>query len=64
MDSRMARHRAGDGAKLIAAITKAGIGFVVARTWAGDRNFERQLKRRKKSRELCPICREERRKNG
>lgn len=38
----------------------AGIGFVVARTWEGDRTFERKLKRRKDAPKLCPICREER----
>src|ERR1700677_1755041 len=56
-EKRLACHRKGQGAKLMAAIAKAGIEFKVARTWdTGDRNFERKLKNRKKSSELCPIC--------
>lgn len=31
--------------------------FRVARTWRGDRNFERRLKNRKNAPRLCPICR-------
>jgi predicted GIY-YIG superfamily endonuclease len=59
LDSRIATHRAGNGARLIAVISAAGIGFTVARTWTGDRNFERRLKRRKDAPRLCPICREQ-----
>lgn len=55
---RLDHHRRGSGAKLPAAVVKAGYDFVVARTWEGaDKNFERRLKNRKNSRELCPICR-------
>jgi hypothetical protein len=28
----------------------------VARTWQGDRKFERQLKNRKHTPRLCPVC--------
>jgi predicted GIY-YIG superfamily endonuclease len=57
LDQRIARHRAGDGARLVEVAAAAGIGFVVARTWPGDRTLERSLKRRKASPRLCPICR-------
>ena len=41
-------------------IAAAGIGWKVVRTWAGDRAFERRLKRRKNTpRRLCPVCRGE-----
>ena len=53
---RLARHRAGNGSKLVRAFLQSGIDFVVARTWKGNRNKERRLKKRKKSRQLCPIC--------
>lgn len=57
LTKRLAHHRKGSGSKLMAAVAKAGIGFCVARIWPdGDRNFERKLKNRKKSSELCPYC--------
>ena len=54
--ARIAEHRAGRGARLVEVIMQAGIDFVVARTWEGDRNTERRLKNRKGSPRLCPIC--------
>jgi len=58
VEARIARHRAGNGARLVEVITQAGIGFTVARVWpAGNRAFERKLHRRKASPRLCPICR-------
>lgn len=47
------------GARLCAAWNAAGITWRVARTWRGTRQLERQLKNRKKSRQLCPYCRGE-----
>ncbi len=59
LESRIDRHRRGDGSRLLRAVTAAGIGWKVVRTWPdGDRNFERKLKNRKKASELCPVCRE------
>ena len=57
LEARIATHRAGRGARLIEVVTAAGIGFVIARTWAGGRDLERRLKNRKNSPRLCPICR-------
>jgi predicted GIY-YIG superfamily endonuclease len=51
LDARLAQHRAGNGARLMEVITDAGIAWRVARTWNGDRKFERQLKRLKVTRE-------------
>lgn len=53
---RLAQHRRGDGAKLMAAINRAGIDFKVARIWRGGRTLERQLKKRHSGVRLCPIC--------
>lgn len=57
-DERIAEHRAGTGARLLAVIREAGIGFHVARVWTGaTRDDERALKDRKSSAKLCPLCR-------
>ena len=65
LDSRIADHRAGLGARLLEVITADGIGFTVARTWeAGDRKLERRLKNRKRAACLCPCCDPERAKRN
>lgn len=57
LDKRVEYHRSGRGSKLLKAVMKKGIEFSVVRIWGeGDRNFERKLKNRKKSSQLCPIC--------
>ena len=54
---RTAQHRSGNGARLMEVVASAGIAWKVVRTWAGDRRFERTLKRRKNTpRRLCPVC--------
>jgi hypothetical protein len=56
-EKRIQCHRSGRGANLLKVIAHAGIGFDVVRTWPeGDRNFERKLKNRKNSSQLCPLC--------
>jgi predicted GIY-YIG superfamily endonuclease len=65
LDQRMECHRRGDGAKLMRAVSKAGIPWKVVRTWPdGDRNFERKLKNRHKSQDFCPICKEAKKRGG
>lgn len=60
LKKRIAHHRKGTGAKLLAAAVERGINFDVARTWKNaDGHFERKLKNRKKARLLCPTCRQE-----
>lgn len=54
---RLAEHQAGQGARLMAAVATAGVGFALAGTWEGDRTLERALKRRHGSPRLCPLCR-------
>ncbi len=61
---RLARHRAGNGARLVQVCAEHGIDFILARIlrftqdrlWEGGREKERELKRQKNGRKLCPIC--------
>ena len=48
--------RIGKGSVLMGAVNTAKIPWFLARTWQGDRNFERSLHNYKKSHRLCPIC--------
>jgi hypothetical protein len=59
--SRLARHAAGDGARLLAVVHQAGITWQLARVWPGSRERERQLKRQGGASRRCPLCRAERR---
>jgi hypothetical protein len=52
----MAAHEAGRGARLVAVIAAAGIGFTVASTVPGDRTLERAIKRAGGATRYCPIC--------
>jgi predicted GIY-YIG superfamily endonuclease len=56
LEARLADHRSGQGARLMAVIKDAGLTFEIVRTWSGDRAFERKLKRRKNTPTLCPEC--------
>jgi predicted GIY-YIG superfamily endonuclease len=57
LQARIAAHEHGNGAKLMAAIARNDIKWVVARVWLdGDRTLERRLKMRKNGPALCPIC--------
>lgn len=59
LTARLARHAAGDGARLLAVVHAAGITWRLARTWDGPRARERQIKRAGAAR-YCPLCRTER----
>lgn len=55
--SRLAHHRHGTGARLLAACNSVGIEYDIARTWEGEgRDFERKLKRCKNAARYCPVC--------
>lgn len=56
LPARLAAHATGHGARLIAVITAAGIGFTVARTVAGDRHLERAIKNAGGAVRYCPVC--------
>ena len=55
--ARLAEHRDGSGARIMQAVKERGFTFECVRTWPGGRQAERKLKRRKKARQLCPVCR-------
>jgi hypothetical protein len=59
LGQRLVEHIGGHrtGSKLVAAVVARGIGVRIARLWRGGHGLELRLKRRKKSRQLCPICR-------
>ena len=55
--ARLACHQQGRGARLMAAVSAAGIPWRVARKWeGGTRAFERKLHNRKGTPLLCPHC--------
>ena len=65
LNARLAEHRAGRGARLLAVIGEAGIGWQVARTWEdATRNDESKLKHAKMTPRLCPLCNADALKRG
>ena len=56
LEARLARHAAGQGARLMAVVKEAGIEWELARTWPGGRARERQLKRQGDAARMCPLC--------
>jgi hypothetical protein len=56
LDTRLAEHKAGHGARLLAVVHAAGIGWTLARTWPGSRIRERQIKRQGGASRCCPMC--------
>jgi hypothetical protein len=53
---RLAAHGTSHGSPLLLAARQAGITWELARTWAGTRARERQLKRQGSARRRCPLC--------
>jgi len=56
LPARLERHAAGLGARMLAVCRERGITWRLARTWQGDRSFERWLKRKKGASWFCPLC--------
>jgi predicted GIY-YIG superfamily endonuclease len=56
MAARLAKHETGAGARLLAVVHAAGIGWQLARTWPGGRTRERQIKRQGGASRCCPLC--------
>lgn len=57
LDARLWHHRNGTGARLLAVVRQAGIGWQVARTWQNvDRHYERALKKQGGASRRCPLC--------
>jgi len=53
---RLAEHEAGRGARLLAVVREAGIGWQLARLWPGGQARERQIKRQGGHARKCPLC--------
>jgi putative endonuclease len=56
LDQRLAQHRDGTGARILAVAVERGIGFDVVRTWPGGREVERALKAHHNAPKWCPRC--------
>ena len=57
LQTRIAEHQRGAGARITQVAVERGIGLEVVRTWPGGRQEERRLKNRKAAPRLCPVCR-------
>jgi predicted GIY-YIG superfamily endonuclease len=63
LEERIADHKSGKGAKILAHLAKVGIPFKVVKTWENETgHFEQKLKRQKNSRHHCPNCGKRKRK--
>lgn len=56
LEARLQAHRSGNGARLMEVVSELGIGWTLARTWQGERDVGRRLKRQHNSPRFCPIC--------
>lgn len=61
LDARLARHKSGNGARLMEVIAQHGITWQLARLWHCEtlqeaHELERRLKRWSGSAQFCPIC--------
>src|SRR6266704_2163949 len=56
LETRLAAHSRGQGARLLAVIRAHGIGWTLARTWTGTRSRERALKNQGGASRRCPGC--------
>ena len=56
LTKRLQEHAGGRGARLLAVIHAAGISWVLAHTWEGGRERERQLKKQAGASRFCPLC--------
>ena len=54
LDRRLETHRAGLGARMLAAAVERGISFDVVRTWPVGREVERRLKAHHRAWSFCP----------
>ena len=57
-ETRIERHRSGQGARLLQVLNQQGIAWGVVRVWpAGTPEFESMLKKHvKHTPRLCPVC--------
>ncbi len=59
VNKRLAHHKHGTGARILAVCNALGIEYDIARTWEGEgRTFERNLKNCKNAARYCPVCKQ------
>ena len=58
LKKRLREHRSGrrERCVLTSVLCFKGIGWRVVRLWDGPLSFEKELKRKKNNRLLCPVC--------
>jgi GIY-YIG catalytic domain len=56
LDRRLETHRAGLGARILAAANQRSIAYNVVRTWPGGRETEKRIKAQRNAPRLCPAC--------
>ena len=56
LPGRLGAHERGEGARLLAVVRAAGVGWTLARTWPGGRARERQIKQMGGLSRRCPLC--------
>lgn len=57
LENRWLQHVNNCGAKILRACNLVGIEYEIVKVWRkGDRSFERWLKKKKKARCMCPVC--------
>jgi len=58
LDARLRQHKGHKNpqCRITSAFSTKGISFVLARTWAGTIAKEKELKRLRNGRKLCPVC--------
>jgi hypothetical protein len=59
LESRLLQHKSGFGAKIMAAVERAGIAWTVAAVWEGGFEEEKLLKIQHNNVRYCPICRQQ-----
>jgi predicted GIY-YIG superfamily endonuclease len=55
LDKRLTDHLCGMGARIMDVCFERGIEWELARTWPGDQELERRLKRRHGATSICPL---------
>ena len=61
LEQRLAMHRSGHGARITSIARKKGIAWELVYVWEdGDKDLERQLKKRGDFKKFCKICSPER----
>jgi len=56
LKARLLLHERGEGSRHVSVMIGKGIHFQLARTWEGDKNLERRLKKRGSACRICPMC--------